>query len=216
MSNQNYRSEILDSTIRDLLEKTRKGSSGQYLKGIRLERIRAFHGAAIDFTFPVTALVGPNGGGKSTILGAAACAYSAATPAQVFRKSRIGDGGMDDWLIEYEIIDKALNPKGTVRTSLAFKDDEWTRSSNIARRTITLGIARTIPTAEHPHFALRKKLSSSSKAKQVDSPLSVERVEGIDHIKREAERILGKSLAAFDLYRISSWQRRHGGRRELA
>ena len=67
-----YRSEIRDSVIRSLLEKVRKADYGQYLLAVRLEKIRLFRGAQVNFDFPVTALVGPNGGGKSTILGATA------------------------------------------------------------------------------------------------------------------------------------------------
>ena len=84
---------------------------------MRLERIRLFSGANVLFHFSVTALIGPNGSGKSTILGAAACIYSEVSPETVFRKSRIGDDSMDDWHIEYDVIDKQQNPKGTVRGS---------------------------------------------------------------------------------------------------
>jgi predicted ATPase len=76
MNNLSHKSEIRDSVIRDLLEKVRKQNYQQYLVAIRLEKIRRFQGAQITFDFPVTALIGPNGGGKSTVLNAAACAYT--------------------------------------------------------------------------------------------------------------------------------------------
>jgi hypothetical protein len=57
MSDSNYRSEIRDSVVRELLEKARKGSYENYLVSMRLERIRLFRGAQINFDFPVTALL---------------------------------------------------------------------------------------------------------------------------------------------------------------
>jgi predicted ATPase len=70
------KSEIRDSEIRALSEKVAKEQYSQYLRSIRLERIRGFQGAAIDFDFPVSALIGPNGSGKSTVLNSCALAYA--------------------------------------------------------------------------------------------------------------------------------------------
>jgi predicted ATP-binding protein involved in virulence len=70
-----------------LLEKVSNRSYGKYLLKISLARARAFTDKAISFDFPVTALVGPNGGGKTTVLGAAACAYKTVKPSLYFSKS---------------------------------------------------------------------------------------------------------------------------------
>lgn len=67
-------SEIRDSQVRSLLE-VKKNSYKQYLVSLRLERAQIFTGAQLRFDFPVTALIGPNGGGKTTILGALACVH---------------------------------------------------------------------------------------------------------------------------------------------
>jgi predicted ATPase len=69
---QAYQSEIRDSTIRDLIARVRRNDYGTYLRRIRLIRARSFIEQVVDLDFPVTALIGTNGGGKSTILGAAA------------------------------------------------------------------------------------------------------------------------------------------------
>lgn len=79
-----YRSEIRDSTIRDLLERVRKQSFGRYVRRIRLNKVRAFQIQEVGLDFPVTALIGTNGGGKSTILGCAAMAYKSTKPATFF------------------------------------------------------------------------------------------------------------------------------------
>lgn len=77
-----YQSEIRDSEINELLEKVERRNYGKYLLKLRLNPIRGFEDQVIKFDFPVTALIGPNGGGKTTVLGAAACAY-------IYQKSQV-------------------------------------------------------------------------------------------------------------------------------
>jgi energy-coupling factor transporter ATP-binding protein EcfA2 len=200
VNSEEYKSEIRSSIIRDLLEKARKGNYSRYLASLRLERIRFFQGALVNLDFPVTALIGPNGGGKSTILGAAACAYSSFKPETFFQRSRVGDDHMDDWRIEYEIIDRDVNPKGTIRSITSFKDNQWSRDVNSVRRVRFFSINRTVPIAENSSFSHKRRLRVSSSPDGVT--ISTEAVEDIANIKTEAERILGKSLAHFRLLRL--------------
>ncbi len=116
-----YRSEIRDSVIRDLMLKVRRQDYGAYLKKIRLNKVRAFTNQAVDFEFPVSALIGTNGGGKSTILGAAAIAYKSIKPALFFPKSSIGDDSMADWSLGYELLQKSVNPTQPIQRSARFK-----------------------------------------------------------------------------------------------
>ncbi|WP_368159633.1 AAA family ATPase, partial [Bacteroides cellulosilyticus] len=69
-----YQSEIRDSVINELFEKVSNKNYRKYLVKLTLNPIRGFQNETIKFDFPVTALIGPNGGGKTTVLGAAACA----------------------------------------------------------------------------------------------------------------------------------------------
>ena len=82
-----FKSEIRDSTINDLLEKAASKNYGKYLSKLVLKRIRGFTDEPVSFDFPVTALIGPNGGGKTTILGAAACAYKEVSPRRFLRRA---------------------------------------------------------------------------------------------------------------------------------
>ena len=52
-----------------------KSSWPKWLEWIEIKNIRGFSGQRIAFDFPITAIVGENGSGKSTILQSAACAY---------------------------------------------------------------------------------------------------------------------------------------------
>ena len=197
-----YKSEIRESVILELADKVRKQNYGSYLYSIRLEKVRLFEGAEIVFNFPVTALIGPNGGGKSTILNASACIYGPALPHKVFKKSHIGDEAMDGWKIEYELIEKEINPKGTIRTKIAFTQNVWHRETWFRRIVRTFGIDRTVPLTDRKGIALRKKLIISRDQRKTFT-LDTKEVPDIDHIKSEAEKVLGKSLADFQLLEVT-------------
>jgi predicted ATPase len=92
-------SEIRQSQLIALSEKVRRSNYPTYIRSVKLIRVRGFSNVQVNFDFPVTALVGPNGGGKSTVLGAAACAYKLIKPGTFFPKSSIGDNSMSEWEI---------------------------------------------------------------------------------------------------------------------
>jgi predicted ATPase len=59
------------------LQKKWSGGTGwpKRLEWLEIENIRGWSGQRIDFSFPITAIIGENGSGKSTVLQTAACAY---------------------------------------------------------------------------------------------------------------------------------------------
>lgn len=59
------------------LEKKWSGGTGwpKRLEWLEIENIRGWSSQRLDFNFPITAIIGENGSGKSTVLQAAACAY---------------------------------------------------------------------------------------------------------------------------------------------
>ena len=94
-----FRSEIRESQISDLFDKVKDHKYGKYLLRIVIDKARSISNKSIDFVFPVTAIVGPNGGGKTTIAGAAAILYKDIAPAQFFAKSGKYDASMLNWKI---------------------------------------------------------------------------------------------------------------------
>lgn len=82
-----FKSEIRNSTITSLLQKAETKNYQKYLPKLTLKPVRGFLEDTVTFDFPVTAIIGPNGGGKTTILGAAACAYKSIQPRRLDRKS---------------------------------------------------------------------------------------------------------------------------------
>jgi predicted ATPase len=61
------------------LQKKWAGGTGwpKRLEWLEIHNIRGWNGQRVEFNFPITAIIGENGSGKSTVLQAAACAYRA-------------------------------------------------------------------------------------------------------------------------------------------
>lgn len=181
-------SEIRESTKIELLEKVRRHDYGKYLIKASIERIRGFTGEDIFFEFPVTALIGPNGSGKSAVLGAAGCAYKPVKPGIFFPKSTVGDESMSGWRVEYELIDKQINPRQTIKRTSNFRQAKWVRGDVADREVLFFGIERTVPAGEKTRY---KQLMRSTYVHR--PPL-----EPLDPgVARQVEHILGKSVADY-------------------
>lgn len=185
-----YRSQIRQSEINELLEKVSKGNYAKYLSKLYLKKVRGFTDQIITFDFPVTSIIGPNGGGKTTVLGAAAILYKEIKPRLFFAKSRQLDKNMKDWIIEYEIIDKEIDKKKMVRRTASFKSEKWGRQS-CDRSVQFFGVARTLPAVERKDML---KLASDSSIKP-DELVEIDQ-ESCGHITR----VLGKNVAGFRHY----------------
>jgi predicted ATPase len=183
-----FKSEIRDSTINALLERAANRNYGRYLAKLILKQVRGFTNEPVSFDFPVTALIGPNGGGKTTILGAAGCAYKSVSPKRFFAKSGKYDESMQDWSIEYELIERSLNKNDLVRRTASFRNFRWNRDA-FYREVLIFGVARTVPANE------RSELTRCA-TRSFAVPDS--RVESIsDAVCDATSRILGKDISGF-------------------
>lgn len=181
-------SEIRDSQINQLLEKAANRNYRQYLPKLVLRRVRGFADEPISFDFPVTALIGVNGGGKTTILGAAACAYLSVSPRRFFAKSGKYDESMQDWSIEYEIVDKDRDPRESFHRTASFKNYRWNRDA-IERPVLIFGVSRTVPANERSELS---RCASSNFEVPEDSI-----VEFPEMVSTNVSRILGKDVSSF-------------------
>lgn len=185
------KSEIRDSQINALLDKVKRQDYGKYLLGLTLNGVRGFGEATVRFDFPVTAVIGTNGGGKTTVLGAAGTIYSGIRPRRFFSKSGKYDSTMKGWTVEYDVVDREVKQNGVVRRTASFKDQRWRRDT-LARDVLVFGVSRTVPANE------RKELQKCATAK-----FSASRVEELsDEVADAVEKILGKSVAGFRRLRV--------------
>ncbi|MGB9367760.1 MAG: AAA family ATPase [Xanthobacteraceae bacterium] len=198
------RSEIRESTISALFDKVRRKRHNKYLSSVTLDKLRRFSGATISFDFPVVALIGANGSGKTTILNACACVCSTSIHKKVFQASQIGDGSMEGWRIAYELLDRSLDPD-PIQGELEYRDGAWQNSTSAKRSTSLLGLMRTLPLSENPYFQIRKILTKKNEKKAGKNWVRSEELSGaiVDRTKSEGERILGKSLAGYKCFEVT-------------
>lgn len=194
-----FQSEIRPSQINNLFEKVQNKNYGKYLFKISIEKARAFQDVSISFEFPVTAIIGINGGGKTTILGSAACAYKTVKPSLFFAKSGRFDSSMQDWKFEYELIDKRLKPRDTVRRTAKFVSSKWYRGwkkEEDERKVTVFGVSRTVPANERPE--LRRCVSNSFDV----SPESISEISA--DVSKAVASILDKDISDFSFLRVDS------------
>lgn len=190
-----FRSEVRDGTINDLLAKAERRNYDQYLPKLVMKKVRGFKDEPVSFDFPVTALIGPNGGGKTTVLGAAACAYKSMVPRRFFAKSGKYDDSMQDWSIEYELIDRKLNTRDAVRRTATFKNTRWNREAP-DRPVFLFGVSRTVPANEKSDM-LRMASGTFSVPDANVADLSAE-------VAKAVSRILSKDVTKFKTLRRDS------------
>lgn len=182
-----FRSEIRHSKVIALQDKVLKGDYGKYLRRLVLKRIRGFTDREVTFDFPVTALVGPNGGGKTTVLGAAGLIYRDVPPRRFFAKSGRYDSSMKDWTVEYQLIDRQINPRIPVARTASFLQLKWNRTA-VEREVLIFGVERTVPATE------RRDL-----VKAVGGKFTAFREEELTSVVADnVARILGKSVEGFN------------------
>jgi predicted ATPase len=174
------RSEIRPSQISDLSARVSRRGFDSYLLGLNLVSLRSYSDAQIRFDFPVTALVGPNGGGKTTVLGAAALIYADVQPRRFFAKSGKYDASMKNWKIEYELVERSLSRTILKRTASYLKA-KWNRDA-VSRPALVFGVIRTLPASERKEMSrfIAGKFSGNSETELTPEVISA------------VEKILGK------------------------
>jgi predicted ATPase len=190
-----FKSEIRDSTINQLLEKAAARNYGHYLSKLVLKKVRGFQDAPVSFDFPVTAIIGPNGGGKTTVLGAAACAYKDVGPKRFFAKSGAYDQSMQDWSIEYELVDRNINPRDTIRRTASFKSFRWRRDA-ADRKVLIFAVSRTVPASERAELLRCASRTFSVEAGDVSAFPTI--------VSASVSRILGKDVTGFRMLNVEA------------
>jgi predicted ATPase len=159
------------------------GEWPRFIKSVSVDGLRGWKGQPIEFNYPVCAIVGENGTGKSTILKAAACAYEKHGDAKVFFPS--------DFFLETHwdkitnvTLGYAIRVGDQVRTCTITKpNDRW--SYKVDRPTnpvYFLDISRTVP--------LDGTIGYAKLAKQATQEISSNQI--TDEFRKGLSHILGK------------------------
>lgn len=139
------------------------GQWQQFIKSIKITNIHGWVDQEIHFRFPVVAIVGENGVGKSTFLKAAICAYKNRNgkdfyPSNMFMSTRWDAAAMSGAVIEYKI------RQGTQEKRLRWKKtNDWgfaPKNKKPARNVFFLDISRTLPLDATAGYAKIAKLAS--------------------------------------------------------
>lgn len=191
-----FKSEIRHGDIAALEEKVARDNYGKYLSRLTLKRVRGFADREVTFDFPVTALVGPNGGGKTTILGAAGLIYKDVPPRRFFAKSGKYDSSMKDWTVEYQLIDRSINSKLRVSRTASYLRLKWNRTA-VEREVLIFGVERTLPATERRDLTKAVGTTFTAYSERELTPAVAE----------NAARILGKPVHGFHQLFIDKTER---------
>ncbi|WP_340289087.1 ATP-dependent nuclease [Sulfitobacter pontiacus] len=140
--------KLSPNQVSEELTRIAQNNYHRLVKRVMLHHVRGIREQTIEFRYPVTALIGTNGGGKSTILGSVALAYKNVKPAQFFPKAFRGDETMADWFVEYELIDKQAAPQRNLARTARFAQSKWRRNDFLERPVEYIEIQRTVPAGE--------------------------------------------------------------------
>jgi AAA15 family ATPase/GTPase len=176
------KSHIRDSKVRNLLEKVRKKSYNQYLMSIVVENLRIFEEARVSFDFPITAIIGSNSSGKTTLMTASACIYKSVKPSDFFTKSSL-DKTLQNAKIRFEVIDKKAHKTEPLKASISHRQAKWDRRVMYERAVKYFGIKRTLPPTEQKELTeLRSKnILPTSKIELNETEIAIiQRILGFD------------------------------------
>ena len=136
------------------------GQWPQFLEMVSINGLRGWTGQEITFKFPVVAVVGENGSGKSTALKAAACAYDALDQRKTFYPStfflKTKWDSVQNVTLNYRI--KQGNTTKPLKLTKGTK--KWNTPDRTKRNVFIFDISRTLPLDAAVGYARIAKLAA--------------------------------------------------------
>ena len=93
---------------------------------------------------------------------------------------------MSGWRVEYELIDKALNPRQVVKRSSNFRQAKWVRGEVAERQVLFFGIERTVPAGEKTRY--KELMRSTYVHRETLDTLDTEVAKQVEHILGKGRR----------------------------
>jgi len=190
-------SQRLSDVERRLREKWLVQSNRPALKSVYVNNLRGMNDVKIEFKYPVVALIGGNGTGKSTLLAVAACAYHSDVksgyvprhckvdkPYYTFNSFFVGsqvDGHFEGAEVKWEYFENGADKSLSISKKGAGKWMHYERRPK--RPVVYIGIDRVLPAMEKAilkkHFAGTKKFSIESVSG--NTMATINRVTGLNY-----------------------------------
>jgi predicted ATPase len=147
------------------------GEWQQFIKSIKINNIHGWTDQEMLFKFPVVAVVGENGIGKSTFLKAAVCAYDNKDaknfyPSNMFMSTQWDTEAMAGATIEYKVRQGAQEKLLKWR-----KTNDWgftPRKGKPQRKVFFLDISRTLPLDATAGYAKIAKIASEEMGNEIE------------------------------------------------
>ena len=195
----NQKQSLIDSNI----EWFTKESSHETLKSIQLVKgsLRSLTKFKVEFKYPITAIAGLNGSGKSTILALAACAYSKDrnksknSIGNYFRLSEFlvqssGETPPSGIQIDYEILSNKWRDRNPgcykiTRSKIEGKSKWSNFKFSVPRNVVYLGLNRAVP-----HFERKTHKSYKRQFASVQT-------QNVREVSNLASRIMGKNYSSY-------------------
>lgn len=135
-----------ESEIEQIRNQFRAGQWPQFLEMIQINGLHGWSGQSINFNFPIVAIVGENGTGKSTLLKTAACAYEDFKSRESFYPSSFFVNTMWD-RIQNVTMNYRIKQGESVKTIKISKPSRrWRFSQKRPERAVRyFDISRTLP-----------------------------------------------------------------------
>jgi len=167
--------------INRIRDQFQSGLWPQFVEFIELTNLRSWDCQGINFRFPVTAIIGENGTGKSTLLKALACAYEHPTDRKrTYYPSKFFVDTQWEKLTDCKISFRTKIGDSTRTFNIRKPTQRWTYpSERIKRDVFILDISRTLPLDATVGYA---KLAKQAQEEVADAVLSDENQKTLSHI----------------------------------
>jgi len=169
------------SDIPRIRDQFQSGLWPQFVEYIELENLRSWKNEGVTFNFPVSAIVGENGTGKSTLLKALACAYEHPTvPKKTYYPSQFFIDTQWESISNCRISYRIRQGDDSINFNIRKPTQRWKYPTNRLKRNVyILDISRTLPLDATAGYA---KLAKQAQEEVSDVSLSSDNKDKLSYI----------------------------------